>query len=522
MLTATVVSKLLSFMMQPQHHQALLSNLGAMHVTDGNLADNRTLQLSVISFNMHGFNQGSHSVRDLVLSSEPDVFLLQEHWLTPANLFKFAENFPTYQCFGSSAMASCVETGVLYGRPFGGVAILVRNQLRNFCQLVCAAERFMIVTIGNLIIVNVYLPCVGTVDRVVVIEELLTTLLDWVPSVRGRVLLFGGDFNTDLDVVNPVSNLINRFIVDNGLHRCDSLLVNANNRCTYFNESQGSQSAIDYFLASDLRMVSMCEILDLNINLSDHAPVRVNCQCTVANGHGVTDDNVGNDTTSVAHLRWDYADLSLYRECTHYHLQPILTDILELENCADITPENLDWLYGRFVYALQVSSNAAVPSYHKFFFKFWWDQELDELKDRSIDSCKVWKAAGKPRSGPIFNRYRKDKTAYRHGIRSKQQQEKCSYTNDLHEALLKKQGPSFWKCWRSKFECGNRPVTHVNGISDNSTIAEQFACHFSRTCSFNSVSGAAKLKAKYDAMRPHYVGAAIDSSSHSMPSWLNL
>ena len=28
------------------------------------------------------------------------------------------------------------------------------------------------------------------------------------------------------------------------------------------------------------------------------------------------------------------------------------------------------------------------------------------------------------------------------------------------------------------------------------------------------MSGAAKLKAKYDAMRPHYVGAAIDSSSH--------
>ena len=26
------------------------------------------------------------------------------------------------------------------------------------------------------------------------------------------------------------------------------------------------------------------------------------------------------------------------------------------------------------------------------------------------------------------------------------------YSNDLHEALLKKNGTSFWKCWRSKFE----------------------------------------------------------------------
>ena len=68
-------------------------------------------------------------------------------------------------------------------------------------------------------------------------------------------------------------------------------------------------------------MVSVCEILDLSINLSDHAPVGlcIICQCTVTvdNGCGVTGDrpNVGYDTTFVAHLRWDYADLYLYREC---------------------------------------------------------------------------------------------------------------------------------------------------------------------------------------------------------------
>jgi len=117
-----------------------------------------------------------------------------------------------------------------------------------------------------------------------------------------------------------------------------------------------------------MRLVSVCEILDLSINLSDHAPVYI-CQYTVANSRGVTDDrpNVRNDTTSVAHLRWDYADLSLYRECTGYHLQPILTDILDLEKCADITPEKLDWLYDRLVNALEISCNAAVPSYYKKF-----------------------------------------------------------------------------------------------------------------------------------------------------------
>ena len=148
------------------------------------------LNTSIISYNMHGFNQGLHSVRDLALSSEPYMFLLQEHWLTPASLSKFDDNFPTYECFGFSAM----ETGVLYVRPFGGVAILVRNHLRNFCQLVCVDERFIIVAIGNLIIVNVYLPCAGIADRLFVVEELLTSLLDWISRDCDKVVFIGGDF----------------------------------------------------------------------------------------------------------------------------------------------------------------------------------------------------------------------------------------------------------------------------------------------------------------------------------------
>jgi len=46
----------------------------------------------------------------------------------------------------------------------------------------------------------------------------------------------------------------------------------------------------------------------------------------------------------------------------------------------------------------------------------------------------MWKAAGKPRSGPIFSTYRKDKAAYKNGIRNRQRDEKSVYTNELHEA----------------------------------------------------------------------------------------
>ena len=76
-----------------------------------------------------------------------------------------------------------------------------------------------------------------------------------------------------------------------------------------------------------------------------------------------------------------------------------------------------------------------------------------ELKHRSITSCQTWKAAGRPCTvWPDLYRYRKDKREYRNGICVQERDEKLFYTNDLHEAPLKKQGKVFWNCWPSKFE----------------------------------------------------------------------
>jgi len=61
---------------------------------------------------------------ELITDYYPDIFLLQEHWLTPGNIFKldkFTENFT----FGCSAMPKTVESSILRGRHFGGVNILI-------------------------------------------------------------------------------------------------------------------------------------------------------------------------------------------------------------------------------------------------------------------------------------------------------------------------------------------------------------------------------------------------------------
>jgi len=76
----------------------------------------------------------------------------------------------------------------------------------------------------------------------------------------------------------------------------------------------------------------------------------------------------------------------------------------------------------------------AVPRVKQNYFKFWWDEECDALKDESISSHRAWVAAGKPHDGAIANAMRKPKYAYKHAFKRKRCQEHNSFTNELHEA----------------------------------------------------------------------------------------
>jgi len=135
--------------------------------------------LNIVCYNMHGFHQGRVAIDDLIHSHNPDMFVLQEHWLTPANLYLFDSHFEGYFSFGSTAMSKVVESGMLRGRPFGGVMILVRNDLRDITKTVYCEERFAIIRIANYLIINVYFPCTSSSDRQLICDEMIHAISTW-------------------------------------------------------------------------------------------------------------------------------------------------------------------------------------------------------------------------------------------------------------------------------------------------------------------------------------------------------
>jgi len=105
--------------------------------------------------------------------------LLQEHWLTPANMSTFDSHFVNCFSFGKSAMIDSVSSGMLRGRPYGGVITLIRNDLRKYVETVYCDDRYVVVRVANYLLINVYLPCIGTPGRLLICEDIIMNISLW-------------------------------------------------------------------------------------------------------------------------------------------------------------------------------------------------------------------------------------------------------------------------------------------------------------------------------------------------------
>jgi len=234
---------------------------------------NSCTDIKLVSFNMHGFYQGLVVVQDLINTENPDIILLQEHWLTPDNLSKFEHHVSNYYSFGSSAMTTCVQSGMLRGRPYGGVITLVKKDLRAYTQTVHCDERYVIIRVANYLIVNVYFPCVGSNDRLFICDDIVMNISVWRDRFLDCKLVIAGDFNVDLEKSNDaIANCITAFAESCCLSRLDILFPDQS-VSTYVNAALGHESRIDYMLSSCAGDVTSFAVVDPDIHFSDHLPL---------------------------------------------------------------------------------------------------------------------------------------------------------------------------------------------------------------------------------------------------------
>ena len=266
----------------------------------------------------------------------------------------------------------------------------------------------------------------------------------------------------------------------------------ANSSYTFRKDTQNVSSFIDYFMISDEMAYNLSEfkVLENVVNLSDHSPIHIIIDlfsamiptCTEPLLAGYNSGTKGKGgiermPSQTRRLRWDHANLEHYYAASLALTKPLMLDVeafysvnVELNNvylpshintyCGCINYEGnnicscrqsaialIELSCSRLVSGLTEIANRTIPQLNNSTLKFWWNDELSELKKNAFHSNIKWLEAGKPKSGVLADCMKSDKYAYKLAIRKVKQAETIGITDSLLEYLSQQNKNSFWNVW---------------------------------------------------------------------------
>ena len=457
--------------------------------------DSVSSTLQVVTYNLHGFNQGQVLLNKLC--DNFDIIAVQEHWLTDHDLNKFLHFRADFQGLAWSAMGERLSSGVLVGRPFGGIGLLVKKALNikirpvavhNQCR--CVVNMLEFVNGFKLLLSIVYFPCSYTDAYESELLEILGFIEQCVSCNPADGVIMLGDMNFEWTSSSVGGRLFASLADEINLTCCADLGFNQINY-TYFQESSGNSSVIDHIFVDGCLSdgVSKYEVYDEFVNLSDHLPVV--CCLNLDSAAFRRDDNVHFDSAynkrnKVGIRRWDKGDLAGYYSMTCDLLQKVYIprDIDVQCNGSCCTHWNaINNYYSSLTHALTTAAHFFIPVIKENTLKSFWSAELNEAKQASIDAHSLWILCGKPHSGLINDLRRNSKYRYKLAIRQARLTEEMELDDEISQLYLKKNVDKFWKKWHTKFSSNRNLVpSNINGLTEDHEIASVFCSHFSNVC----------------------------------------
>ena len=226
-------------------------------------------------------------------------------------------------------MEDRVESDVLFGRPYGGACILLNNRYVSCVKFVFCAERFVVLQLNSVVLVNLYMPCkakrqTSSALADISVEDVLDEVSSCLTTLDYEYLVIGGDFNVDLSIENASNREVFDFVTDHDLFVCQYPTTSGLNY-TFCSTSMHS-SLIDWFLLSKTleNCVTKYDILDREPNCSDHLLVTIDLKCNLdiqAPTKRTNDFDRSRKLIDNGRLRWDKGNLQRYYDLTEQFLQ---------------------------------------------------------------------------------------------------------------------------------------------------------------------------------------------------------
>ena len=461
--------------------------------------------INVISYNMHGFNQGALLLNSLCNTNNYDVLFLQEHWLSTDLMRKFDCFKQDYCVYGISAMDTSISQGILRGRPRGGVLTLIRKSLCNaFNRVVCVAcaERYTIVSLDDLLLVNVYLPTCRSESHLDELRSILGCICSDIGNCKYSHIIFGDDINCNVLHNSSAAKVINSILNSLGLVICNALIdIPCPFDYTFAAESRGAYSIIDHFFVTDTatNFVQSLDVIHDADNLSDHLPLKLELNMNILDFcHSISKPSNKNSPAAINKaLNWLEANKAYYYELTRIELVT-LHSLVTSETLSELqvsrpdlfTQAGINDIYRNVVHVLLNSALKAVPLKSKpAVRKHWWDKSLSNERNNSVVHHANWVAAGRPKHGGLFVAKNLARAKYKKHIAKKKSDSKNIISEKLQHTLMGVNKNKFWRLWKANFKPAvNTGSMTVNNLKDDNDISNHLAESFSNACTPNDIN----------------------------------
>ena len=443
--------------------------------------------LRIITYNCYNIKNSIQDICDLCNSY--DLIFLQEIWLFQHELPLLSNICSDFEGFGTTAMD--ISNGIMSGRPYGGVAVLVRKSIRKECQVhMFDDSRLLGITVNTsdmpCYFLNVYMPyqCDNNYDLFVEYIGKISSIIE--ESVTSNVIILG-DFNAAVDTVFE-SELLEMckshqlFVSDYAALGRDS------GQYTYVSDAHCTTSWLDHVLCSqDLqRKLQLINILD-KLPSSDHLPLSVIIDVRVQSVPSVS--TICSSPRAKVIYNWtkaDTTDVNNYCMKTYDNFSKIC--IPPAIKCTNINCKSLehrheiDLFYSQICEALHCSSLDSIPSSKSSDCRNYivpgFNDYVKDLHSVARSDYVVWRDAGKPRSGTPCSNMRRSRLQFKYALRQCRMNEEAIRADKYAKSLLDKDMLSFWKHIRKSNNARVPLATTIGGITGENEIAEMWQDHY--------------------------------------------
>ena len=492
------------------------------------------VSVSILSHNINGFSS-SESFLHMRCDDDPNsIICVQEHWLRPAyknikSVNQLRNVHPKFDGYGVSAMKGVHNNAIMTGRPYGGTGFLFNKDFTPFLQPVLQYENERVSVMKlvdvdyTIFVINAYFPFKQNTDehRVQYLELLafIESIITANPSAKFIIL---GDMNYNIyDDRQSMSNTIRDFLRTYDLvctHELDSSF-HPNSSYTRCCIKSNTYSLLDFiFISSSLRdRVTRCGIEYDGRNPSDHFPVMV--QLDIVPLVTLTGDDSRTEVKN-NRIAWSQVprdDLVKYKTVMGEMLDSLVipSDVVHgnaLCFC-DQHIFDINQYYHSILSILEVADSLLPrksPNGNRG--KYFWTENLTQLKRDSVEAYDNWSCDGRPTSGPSFERKKDCHYRYKAELRRRRRLIAEEKSEALGNKLIDKDFNSFWRDWKRMSQSKSPHVNRVEDAICEPDIAGVFKSYFQEIYGKNDSAAHRSLRDEFGEKFPSYFNAGLNQS----------